>query len=40
MYVTKTIGEDWNGDPAFDIEIPASDGIVTYIADFWVESIT
>jgi hypothetical protein len=38
-YVTKTIGQDWNGEPEFDIEIPASDGTVTYIADFWIESI-
>lgn len=38
--VTKTIGQDWEGEPEFDIEIPASDGKVTYIADFWIDSIT
>jgi hypothetical protein len=38
--VTKVIGEDWNDEPEFDVEIPAEDGKVTYIADFWIDSIT
>jgi hypothetical protein len=38
VYVTKTIGEEWTD--AYDIEIPSFDGKVTYIKDFWIESIT
>jgi hypothetical protein len=38
VYVTKTIGEAWND--VYDIEIPSYEGKVTYIKDFWIESIT
>jgi hypothetical protein len=38
VYVSKVIGQEWDGE--YDIELPSYDGKVTYIKDFWIESIT
>jgi hypothetical protein len=38
LYVSKFIGQEW--PEAYDIELPSYDGKVTYIKDFWIESIS